>query len=182
MFLHCHEFSFQMHPYRGISLMWHTCFTFKVLLMLGATSQVIVLCRQTSHYKCLNVFFSVVSLFELLDLLPADFFRSHFTCSLADKVKCHIVNPAFMFSFLVLLFHSALHHPSTLIPTPPIPSLLALRCLRVATPQALAQAIKEAKEQHPDMSVTRVVVHKETELAEEEDWLTQVEKTKTNWW
>uniref|UniRef100_A0A8C1XDI7 Erythrocyte membrane protein band 4.1 like 2 n=1 Tax=Cyprinus carpio TaxID=7962 RepID=A0A8C1XDI7_CYPCA len=35
--------------------------------------------------------------------------------------------------------------------------------------QALAQAIKEAKEQHPDMSVTRVVVHKETELAEDED-------------
>uniref|UniRef100_A0A250Y5Q7 Band 4.1-like protein 3 n=1 Tax=Castor canadensis TaxID=51338 RepID=A0A250Y5Q7_CASCN len=33
--------------------------------------------------------------------------------------------------------------------------------------QALAQAIKEAKEQHPDMSVTKVVVHKETELAEE---------------
>ncbi|XP_041106179.1 band 4.1-like protein 2 isoform X5 [Polyodon spathula] len=33
--------------------------------------------------------------------------------------------------------------------------------------QALAQAIKEAKEQHPDMSVTRVVVHKETELAED---------------
>ncbi|KAM9338841.1 band 4.1-like protein 2 [Symphorus nematophorus] len=35
--------------------------------------------------------------------------------------------------------------------------------------EALAQAIKEAKEQHPDMSVTRVVVHKETELAEEEE-------------
>ncbi|XP_068087661.1 band 4.1-like protein 2 isoform X12 [Hyperolius riggenbachi] len=35
--------------------------------------------------------------------------------------------------------------------------------------QALAQAIKEAKEQHPDMSITRVVVHKETEVAEEED-------------
>ncbi|XP_057209569.1 band 4.1-like protein 2 isoform X14 [Triplophysa rosa] len=35
--------------------------------------------------------------------------------------------------------------------------------------QALAQAIKEAKEQHPDMSVTRVVVHKETELAEDDD-------------
>ncbi|XP_006834731.1 PREDICTED: band 4.1-like protein 2 isoform X2 [Chrysochloris asiatica] len=33
--------------------------------------------------------------------------------------------------------------------------------------QALAQAIKEAREQHPDMSVTRVVVHKETEMAEE---------------
>uniref|UniRef100_UPI00398F3F14 band 4.1-like protein 2 isoform X3 n=1 Tax=Pristiophorus japonicus TaxID=55135 RepID=UPI00398F3F14 len=33
--------------------------------------------------------------------------------------------------------------------------------------QALAQAIKEAKEQHPDMSVTRVVVHKETELTED---------------
>ncbi|XP_056872285.1 band 4.1-like protein 2 isoform X2 [Takifugu flavidus] len=35
--------------------------------------------------------------------------------------------------------------------------------------EALAQAIKEAKEQHPDMSVTRVVVHKETELTEDED-------------
>ncbi|XP_035270915.1 band 4.1-like protein 3a isoform X2 [Anguilla anguilla] len=34
--------------------------------------------------------------------------------------------------------------------------------------QALAQAIKEAKEQHPDMSVTKVVVHKETELTPEE--------------
>lgn len=38
--------------------------------------------------------------------------------------------------------------------------------------QALAQAIKEAKEQHPDMSVTKVVVHKETEITPEdgEDW------------
>ncbi|XP_068794397.1 band 4.1-like protein 2 isoform X3 [Struthio camelus] len=35
--------------------------------------------------------------------------------------------------------------------------------------EALAQAIKEVKEQHPDMSVTRVVVHKETELAEEDE-------------
>ncbi|XP_073483377.1 band 4.1-like protein 2 isoform X9 [Aquarana catesbeiana] len=35
--------------------------------------------------------------------------------------------------------------------------------------EALAQAIKEAKEQHPDMSITRVVVHKETEVTEEED-------------
>lgn len=33
--------------------------------------------------------------------------------------------------------------------------------------QALAQAIREAREQHPDMSVTRVVVHKETEPLEE---------------
>ncbi|KAM3856619.1 band 4.1-like protein 2 isoform 5-T5 [Vipera latastei] len=33
--------------------------------------------------------------------------------------------------------------------------------------QALAQAIKEAKEQHPDMSVTKVVVQKESELEEE---------------
>ncbi|XP_006144347.1 band 4.1-like protein 2 isoform X7 [Tupaia chinensis] len=33
--------------------------------------------------------------------------------------------------------------------------------------QALAQAIREAREQHPDMSVTRVVVHKETDLTEE---------------
>lgn len=39
--------------------------------------------------------------------------------------------------------------------------------LLLLTPQALAQAIREAREQHPDMSVTRVVVHKETELAEE---------------
>ncbi|XP_019584969.2 band 4.1-like protein 2 isoform X12 [Rhinolophus sinicus] len=35
--------------------------------------------------------------------------------------------------------------------------------------QALAQAIREAREQHPDMSVTRVVVHKETELEEGEE-------------
>ncbi|KAM3829737.1 protein 4.1 isoform 6-T6 [Vipera latastei] len=32
--------------------------------------------------------------------------------------------------------------------------------------QVLVQAIKEAKEQHPDMSVTKVVVHQETEIAE----------------
>nr|XP_057917541.1 band 4.1-like protein 3b isoform X10 [Doryrhamphus excisus] len=34
--------------------------------------------------------------------------------------------------------------------------------------EALAQAIKEAKDQHPDMSVTKVVVHKETEITPEE--------------
>ncbi|XP_051010424.1 band 4.1-like protein 3 [Acomys russatus] len=34
--------------------------------------------------------------------------------------------------------------------------------------QALAQAIKEAKDQHPDMSVTKVVVHKETEITPED--------------
>uniref|UniRef100_A0A3P8YTQ4 FERM domain-containing protein n=1 Tax=Esox lucius TaxID=8010 RepID=A0A3P8YTQ4_ESOLU len=33
--------------------------------------------------------------------------------------------------------------------------------------EALAQAIKEAREQHPDMSVTKVVVHKETEITPE---------------
>ncbi|XP_063487482.1 protein 4.1 isoform X44 [Symphalangus syndactylus] len=33
--------------------------------------------------------------------------------------------------------------------------------------QVLVQAIKEAKEQHPDMSVTKVVVHQETEIADE---------------
>nr|XP_034975092.1 protein 4.1 isoform X9 [Zootoca vivipara] len=32
--------------------------------------------------------------------------------------------------------------------------------------QVLVQAIREAKEQHPDMSVTKVVVHQETEIAE----------------
>ncbi|XP_041951633.1 band 4.1-like protein 3 isoform X5 [Alosa sapidissima] len=35
--------------------------------------------------------------------------------------------------------------------------------------QALAQAIKEAKEQHPDMAVTKVVVHKETEISSSEE-------------
>lgn len=35
--------------------------------------------------------------------------------------------------------------------------------------EALAQAIREAQEQHPDMSVTRVVVHKETEVEEGDD-------------
>uniref|UniRef100_A0A8C7XPV7 Protein 4.1 n=1 Tax=Oryzias sinensis TaxID=183150 RepID=A0A8C7XPV7_9TELE len=33
--------------------------------------------------------------------------------------------------------------------------------------KALARAIKEAKEQHPDMSVTKVVVHQETEITPE---------------
>uniref|UniRef100_A0A6I8NDT1 Erythrocyte membrane protein band 4.1 n=1 Tax=Ornithorhynchus anatinus TaxID=9258 RepID=A0A6I8NDT1_ORNAN len=33
--------------------------------------------------------------------------------------------------------------------------------------QVLVQAIKEAKEQHPDMSVTKVVVHQETEIADD---------------
>ncbi|XP_041665018.1 protein 4.1 isoform X2 [Cheilinus undulatus] len=33
--------------------------------------------------------------------------------------------------------------------------------------KALAQAIREAKEQHPDMSVTKVVVHQETEISPE---------------
>ncbi|XP_014432057.2 protein 4.1 isoform X21 [Pelodiscus sinensis] len=33
--------------------------------------------------------------------------------------------------------------------------------------QVLVQAIKEAKEQHPDMSVTKVVVHQETEITDE---------------
>ncbi|XP_074161671.1 protein 4.1 isoform X16 [Sminthopsis crassicaudata] len=33
--------------------------------------------------------------------------------------------------------------------------------------EVLVQAIKEAKEQHPDMSVTKVVVHQETEIDEE---------------
>ncbi|XP_032351571.1 protein 4.1 isoform X15 [Camelus ferus] len=33
--------------------------------------------------------------------------------------------------------------------------------------QVLVQAIKEAKEQHPDMSVTKVVVHQETEISED---------------
>lgn len=42
-----------------------------------------------------------------------------------------------------------------------------LSCCPSLLPQALAQAIKEAKEQHPDMSVTKVVVHQETELSPE---------------
>lgn len=44
--------------------------------------------------------------------------------------------------------------------------VLALLCFPRG--QALAQAIKEAKEQHPDMSVTKVVVHKETEITPED--------------
>ena len=42
-----------------------------------------------------------------------------------------------------------------------------LNCCPSFTLQALAQAIKEAKEQHPDMSVTKVVVHQETEITPE---------------
>lgn len=138
-------------------------------------------CADQLYFKRHNIFVSVASLFDLLDLPPGDFFWSHFTCSSPDKVKCHIVNPAFMFCLCLCFFFITPPHPP--ISTPPVlpllhcPSLLAACCHRVAAPQALAQAIKEAKEQHPDMSVTRVVVHKETELAEEEDWLAQVEKT-----
>lgn len=54
---------------------------------------------------------------------------------------------------------------------------IVLNCSAVCSPkcfseelflsQVLVQAIKEAKEQHPDMSVTKVVVHQETEIAEE---------------
>ncbi|XP_039517049.1 band 4.1-like protein 3b isoform X8 [Pimephales promelas] len=39
--------------------------------------------------------------------------------------------------------------------------------------QALAQAIKEAKEQHPDMSVTKVVVHKESEISSAEGMMSK---------
>lgn len=57
-------------------------------------------------FKRLNIFVSVASLFDLLDLPPGDFFWSHFTCSSPDKVKCHFVNPAFIFCLcFVLLFH-----------------------------------------------------------------------------
>lgn len=69
----------------------------------------------------------------------------------------------FPFAFFFVLFTAT---PPALRSPLPLP---ARCCPLVAAPQALAQAIKEAKEQHPDMSVTRVVVHKETELTEEED-------------
>lgn len=74
-----------------------------------------------------------------------------------------------------LIFHLT---PPFSCPLPPPPHPTPFHCLLCSVLplcgcppvlQALAQAIKEAKEQHPDMSVTRVVVHKETELAEEED-------------
>lgn len=51
----------------------------------------------------------------------------------------------------------------------PRKSLFLYSQCSLLTPQALAQAIREAREQHPDMSVTRVVVHKETELDEGEE-------------
>lgn len=130
------------------------------------------------YFKHLNIFVSFASLFELLDLPPGVFLGSHFTCVSPDKVKCLIVNPAFMFCLFFCASFSITPPPVLpILPfqrhlSPPsftVPSLLAPRCHRVAATQALAQAIKEAKEQHPDMSVTRVVVHKETELAEEED-------------
>lgn len=84
---------------------------------------------------------------------------------------------------LLLIFH--LTHPFS----PLLSFLHLLHCLLCSVLplcgcpsvlQALAQAIKEAKEQHPDMSVTRVVVHKETELAEEEDWLNSGNNNNSN--
>lgn len=104
----------------------------------------IVLCRQTSSTSGVLMFWfflSIASLFDLLDLLPDDFFWSHFTCSSADKVKCHIVNPAFVFCLFSCasfsFYHpppppSFQHHPSSPCRCP---SLLAPRCPRVATPR-----------------------------------------------
>lgn len=86
-----------------------------------------------------------------------------------------MVNPAFLsfyFNASFLIFHLTPSFPPPSSPpsTPPTLPACCARCYQcVVVLQALAQAIKEAKEQHPDMSVTRVVVHKETELAEEED-------------
>src|SRR4029434_6982 len=51
----------------------------------------------------------------------------------------------------------------SLSPSPPLYRSLSLS-------QALARAIKEAKEQHPDMAVTKVVVHQETEITPELDY------------
>lgn len=56
-----------------------------------------------------------------------------------------------------------------LLPQAPFISRVALCLTSFASGhmQVLVQAIKEAKEQHPDMSVTKVVVHQETEISEE---------------
>lgn len=95
----------------------------------------------------------------------------HFTWS--EEVKWHTdckSSTYVFFCLLLLLFFIWLHH---FPPSFPLHCLLCSVLPPCGCPlvlQALAQAIKEAKEQHPDMSVTRVVVHKETELAEE-DWL-----------
>lgn len=104
--------------------------------------------------------------------------RSLLLCTLhyvaLNTSHCKSGIPVIFFMLLIFIFH--------LTPSFPLLSLLHLHlhlhCLLCSVLplcgcplvlQALAQAIKEAKEQHPDMSVTRVVVHKETELAEEED-------------
>lgn len=79
---------------------------------------------------------------------------------------CKSSNRVIHFVFIVMLlisFYFVYLHP----PPPPLPVVFG--AVTVWLLQALAQAIKEAKEQHPDMSVTRVVVHKETELDEEEE-------------
>lgn len=93
-----------------------------------------------------------------------------FSCFLFIIIYCHCsilsskkLNPDFYHFPFAFLFTAT---PPALCSPLPLP---ARCCPLVAAPQALAQAIKEAKEQHPDMSVTRVVVHKETELTEEED-------------
>ncbi|XP_043388027.1 protein 4.1 isoform X37 [Chelonia mydas] len=54
------------------------------------------------------------------------------------------------------------------IPTKEVPIVhTETKTITYEAAQVLVQAIKEAKEQHPDMSVTKVVVHQETEIAEE---------------
>uniref|UniRef100_A0A667GME2 Protein 4.1 n=1 Tax=Lynx canadensis TaxID=61383 RepID=A0A667GME2_LYNCA len=54
------------------------------------------------------------------------------------------------------------------IPTKDVPIVhTETKTITYEAAQVLVQAIKEAKEQHPDMSVTKVVVHQETEISEE---------------
>lgn len=95
-------------------------------------------------------------------LLFSSFFIYCHCSILSTESRLFII---FLLHFFFVLFTAT---PPALRSPLPLP---ARCCPLVVAPQALAQAIKEAKEQHPDMSVTRVVVHKETELTEEEDWL-----------
>lgn len=96
-------------------------------------------------------------------MCPIQLFPLYYLLSLLHFVLQEVKSRLFIIFLLHFLFTAT---PPALCSPLPLP---ARCCPLVAAPQALAQAIKEAKEQHPDMSVTRVVVHKETELTEEED-------------
>lgn len=111
--------------------------------------------------------FSVLFLCEWTSCGGASFLRLILMCDLPLQTVKGGISETRIEKRIVITGDTEIDHDkvkSLLLP------LLLSSALKVQLPlfhsllQALAQAIKEAKEQHPDMSVTKVVVHQETEI------------------